>query len=194
MTKRLALLAGTVCLILGFQNCSQSSLQSSDMASSGELTVNVPPAGGTDAGLSSAKVTYVEIPNIAEEGASVSAKATELTPFRLVISTDSGKIQLMDDSNAVLEERCLGSAQLSELKTILSGSSVCAAAAVEADVCAMRYKPAYASLYANEKRVNLGEEKDSCGTGRQDLCGGLADVFQAYVSHVRANWSSMSCE
>nr|BFD58328.1 hypothetical protein CKG001_04350 [Bdellovibrio sp. CKG001]BFD61757.1 hypothetical protein BdHM001_04380 [Bdellovibrio sp. HM001]BFD65581.1 hypothetical protein HAGR004_06030 [Bdellovibrio sp. HAGR004] len=193
MTKRLAVLAGTVCLIVGFQNCSQSALQTSEMASMNDVSVIVPPAAGGESPTEASKVTYVEIPNISEDGA-VSAKASEVSPYRLVIAIDSGKIHLVDDGNNILQERCLGSANLAELKTILSGSSVCAAPVKSNDICAMKYTPAYASLYADEKRVNLGEEKDSCGRGRQDLCGGLADVFQAYVAHVRANWSDMSCE
>ncbi|AFY00196.1 hypothetical protein [Bdellovibrio bacteriovorus] len=195
MTKRLALLTGTVCLILGFQNCSQNSLQTSEMASLNDVSVALPPSGGGDSANTPAKVTYVEIPNVSDtvvEG--VAAKASELGQYRLVIATDSGRIQLVDEVNTVIQERCLSAGSLSELKTILSGSSVCAAPVKSADMCAMRYKPAYASLYANETRVNLGEEKDSCGTGLKDLCGGLADVFQAYVSHVRNNWTAMNCE
>ncbi|WP_347356059.1 hypothetical protein [Bdellovibrio sp.] len=193
MTKRLAVLTGAICLIVGFQNCSQSALQTSEMASMNDVSVIVPPAAGGSSSSEASKVTYIEIPNISEDGA-VSAKISEVSMYRLVIATESGKIHLVDDANNILQERCLGSANLAELKTILSGSSVCAAPVKSADICAMKYTPAYAALYANEKRVNLGEEKDSCGRGRQDLCGGLADVFQAYVAHVRANWADMSCE
>lgn len=194
MAKRWAVLVGASCLILGFQNCTQSSLQDSQLASLNEVAVTLPGAGGESGSSESAKVTYVEIPNVSENIENVAAKSSDISPYRLVIAASSGRIQLVDQMNSVLEERCLSEESLAELKNILSGSSVCAAPVQEADMCAMRYTPAYASLYANEKRVNLGEEKDSCGTGRQDLCGGLAEVFQAYVAHIRANWADMSCE
>lgn len=194
MTKRLAVLTGTVCLILGFQNCSQNQLQTSEMASMNDVSVSLPPVV-ENAEPESAKVTFVEIPNVSDMvGDGISAKASEDSRLRLVIATSTGRIQLVDEINSVLQERCLSAASLAELKAILSGSSVCQAPVQVADMCAMRYKPAYVALYANDTRVNLGEEKDSCGTGLKDLCGGLANVFQAYVSHVRNNWTEMNCE
>lgn len=193
MNKGLALIT-TLCLILGFQNC-QSTMQPEGMSSSNEVSVTLPAVasgGGSSSGSTVGKVTYVEVPNISDS-TSASQKTADLTPYRLVISVQTGTIQLMDDSNAVMETRCLDSGSLQELKTILSGASVCAAQA-SGDICAMRYTPGYASLYVNESRVNLGEQKDSCGTGRLDLCGGLNDVFQSYVTHVKQNWTQMNCQ
>ncbi|WP_413613020.1 hypothetical protein [Bdellovibrio sp. HCB-110] len=194
MKRGLALIA-TLCLVLGFQNCAQNTMQTSDLTAN-EVSVNLPPSSSNGEEASSGasgKVTYVEIPNISDE-ASVSGKATELTPYRLVISVQSGSIDLVDDTNAVLQKRCLDSGSLQELKTILGGASICAAANADGEICAMKYTPGYASLYVNEKRVNLGEEQDSCGKGRKDLCGALTDVFQAYVSHVKQHWTEMNCE
>nr|WP_295900074.1 hypothetical protein [uncultured Bdellovibrio sp.] len=193
--KRVLALVATLCLVLGFQNCAQNQMQSLDMASN-EVSVNLPPqsSNGESSTPTAGKVTYVEIPNISEDGA-VAQKASEVTPYRLVISLQSGSIQLMDDSNAVLQKRCLDSGSLQELKTILTGANICAASAPADDqICAMKYQPGYASLFVNEKRVNLGEEQDSCGRGRKDLCGALTDVFQAYVSHVKQHWTEMNCE
>ncbi|MEK2644133.1 hypothetical protein [Bdellovibrio sp. BCCA] len=198
--KRVLALVATLCLVLGFQNCAQNQMQSLDLAAS-DVSVNLPPQssnGDSSTGGSSVstagKVTYVEIPNISEDG-SVAQKASPVTPYRLVISLQSGSIQLMDDSNAVLQKRCLDSGSLQELKTILGGANICAASApAEDQICAMKYQPGYASLFVNEKRVNLGEEQDSCGRGRKDLCGALTDVFQAYVSHVKQHWTEMDCE
>lgn len=180
-----------LCLVLGFQNCSKSALQNSEGLDGNSVTVSLPSGNGSQ---SAAKVTYVEIPNADLSQAVSAAKASAaISSNRLVISVQSGIIQLMDDSNAVLEKRCLSSASLNELNTILSGSSVCAAKVASGDVCGMRYKEAYASLYADENRVKLGEEQDSCGTGRKDLCGEMANVFQNYVSHVKAHWLEMNC-
>lgn len=189
--KRVLAVVSMLCLVLGFQNCSQSSLQSgAGSVDSSQVAISVPNQSGES---SSQKVTYVEIPNISEDS-SVAQKTAELSPYRLVISVQNGSIQLMDESNNVLQKRCLKSSDLQELQTILAGSSVCAVGSSAADVCAARYKAGYASLYANEKRINLGEERDSCGNGKKDLCGELADVFQNYVSHLRSGWSEMNCE
>lgn len=188
--KRVLAAVSMLCLVLGFQNCSQSSLQGSAEQASSQVAISVPSQNGESA---SQTVTYIEVPNISEDSG-VAQKASELTPYRLVVSVNSGSIQLMDESNNVIEKRCLDSAQLQELQTILAGSSVCAVQASSAEVCAMKYTPGYASLYANEKRINLGEQRDSCGNGKKDLCGGLANVFQNYVSFLRSNWSEMNCQ
>ncbi|WII70650.1 hypothetical protein QJS83_09285 [Bdellovibrio sp. 22V] len=185
-------LISVLCLILGFQNCSQSAFNPAGLEAN-EVSISLPPSVEGEEP-SSSKVTYVEIPNMQDQSSGIAAKASELTPYRLVISTATGRIQLMDDANEILQEKCLSSSDLQELQTILSGSSVCAQPEVEADMCAARYTPPYASLYANEKRVNLGEARDSCGKGRKDLCGGLTEVFQAYISHVKSGWTSMNCE
>lgn len=193
--KRVLALAFMFSLILGFQNCSQSSLQPEGVLS-GDVAVTLPQSGvspTSDAAVA-AKVTYVEIPNVTDSNLAPQKLSDVVSPHRLVISLQTGVIQLMDEANAPLEQRCLSASSLDELKTILSGASICAAQVTSADICAMSYKPAYASLYANESRVLLGEERDSCGTGRKDLCGALAEVFQAYVSHVKANWSEMNCQ
>lgn len=196
MKRGLALISAA-CLILGFQNCSQNNLQSG-VGLSQDVSITTPDliaGNGEDVSGVTSKVTFVEIPNMSEDSAvAQKASAVELTPYRLVISLQSGTINLMDDRNEVREKRCLSSSSLQELKTILSGSSICAAAVQSADVCAQAYSPGYASLYADDQRIALGEKRDSCGGGQKDLCGALADVFQNYVSHVREHWAEMSCE
>lgn len=188
--KRLLALGTMFCLVLGFQNCSQSSLQDSTLAGA-DVTVNLPSgSGGSVSDKSVGKVTYVEIPNVVNDF-SVQQKAGEI--YRLVISVNSGEIQAVDDKNSLLEKRCLSSEHLQELKTILGGSSVCEAASSAAEQCAMRYKAGYASLFVNEKRLNLGEELDSCGRGRKDLCGAATDVFKAYLDFVKQHWDQMEC-
>jgi hypothetical protein len=181
-------------LVLAFQNCGRQGLQA-DGTGSGDVAVTLPQSGAaaTSNEAVAAKVTYIEIPDVADLSAAQKA-ADQVGDSRLVISLQSGKIQLMDSSNNVLQQRCLASSDLGELKTILSGSKICEAQVAQDAICAMRMKMGYASLYADEKRVNLGEEMDSCGRGRKDLCGELSSVFKAYVSHVKANWTEMHCE
>lgn len=181
------------CLILGFQNCSQSNLQSGEGISP-DVLISAPATVGEEPSAVTSKVTFVEVPNISEDA--VQGKASsQITRYRLVVSLQSGSINLMDDGNNVIEKRCLNSSALQELKTILTGSSICAATiASDADMCAQSYTPGYASLYADDQRIALGEKRDSCGTGQKDLCGGIASVFQNYVAHLRQNWEQMACE
>lgn len=194
--KKFWALASFFILVVGFQNCSQSSLQQSGELSS-VVSVGIPQGGAQPNGVASseqAQVTYLEIPGVSDLSAEQQKVAAEEVDSRLVISLQSGRIQLMDGANSVLQTRCLKQEDLTELKTILAGSQICETFVAEDAICAMRIKSAYASLYANDKRVSLGAEHDSCGRGRKDLCGGLASVLQAYVSHVRSSWANMSCE
>lgn len=194
--KRFFTLTTVVCLILGFQNCSQpNGFQSSELSAS-DVTISFAPNSTPGTVAATAKVTYVEVPDVESPIASqkIADPPVASSSHRLVISTQNGAIDLVDDSNTVLQQRCLSSSDLEELKTILSGSNICSAAAKAADqVCGMSYKAAYASLYADEQRVKLGEELDTCGTGKKDLCGSLSEVFQAYVSHLRLHWQEMNC-
>lgn len=177
-------------LVLGFQNCGQSGLESGGSLGTNKISVTLPQLGQ---GKAVADVTYIEIPEADQAGSSQKLSG-EISTNRLVISIQTGVIQLTDDTNAVLEKRCLSAASLNELHTILGGSTVCAAAPPSSEMCGERYKPAYVSLYADEARVNLGEEQDSCGTGRKDLCGDLATVFQNYVSYVKSHYMEMNCQ
>lgn len=198
MNRGLALVGG-LCLVLGFQNCTQSSLSGddgavADVSVSLPSSSNAPSVGSADMSSTTAKVTYVEIPNVVGDVEGLQKASSQDGDYRLVVSTQTGVIQLMDESNESLQTRCLDAGSLQELKTILSGSSVCAKSVPDDVMCAMRYKPSYAALYANENRIKLGEEQDSCGRGQKDLCGGVATVFQAYIDHLRLHWTEMNCE
>ncbi len=197
IVKRVLALGSMLVLVLAFQNCGNQGLQAGG-AMGGDVKIVLPQTGSIDEGsqVPAAKVTYVEIFDVAEPSSAQQKASDEITDTRLVISVQSGKIQLMDDVNNVLETRCLSAEKLAEMNAILAGSKICAAKVVRQpdQVCSMRMKRAYASLYADQQRVNLGEEFDACGTGRKDLCGELSAVFKAYVAHVKSSWADMSCQ
>lgn len=192
MNKGLALV-GMLGLIVAFQNCSQETLtSSSNDFNSNEVAVTLP---GDEK--QSAKITFVEIPDlpVAESMAKLGQSLrNEEEAFKLVISVESGALQILDQGNAVMDKGCLSSSDLEELKSILGGSRICKSQASQQEICAQIYKPGYAALYADDDKISLGEERDSCGNGKQDLCGELSSVFQAYVAHIKNNWSKMSCE
>jgi hypothetical protein len=197
VNKGLALLS-SVCLIVAFQNCSQETLTSTSTGSeslkSSDVLVTLP-----DASESKAKIDFVEIPDIQSDAvaqkASLSVSPEGADSYRLVISVESGVLQILDQSNSVMDRGCLSASDLQELQTILSGSRICQRLLQQEDLmCAQVYKASYVSLYSDDKKISLGEERDSCGNGKKDLCGDLSKVFQAYVAHIRTHWSKMSCE
>lgn len=192
MNRGLALV-GMLGLIVAFQNCSQETLTSSaENMKATDVAITLP---GENA--QAAKVSFVEIPDITanDHQAKIGASLGEEESYRLVISVDSGALQILDRANAVMDRGCLSQSDLQELKTILGGSRICQADSVAADqMCSQVYRPGYASLYADEQRISLGEQMDSCGRGKKDLCGELSNVFKAYVAHLKLNWSQMSCE
>ncbi len=154
-----------------------------------------PPSLAGDDGESStpAKVTFVEVLQHLTRFGSFT-KASAITPYRLVISLQTGTIQLMDQTNVALRTRCLNNSNLHELKNILAGASVCAKSVDTSSICAAVYTPGYASLFTEGERINLGESRDSCGTGRKDLCGDLNNVFAGYIANVKQHWSEMNCQ
>ncbi len=179
-----------VILVLSFQNCEQSARSGYGTLSSTGVQVGIPDQSSQ----SRVTITEFEIPNVADS-AGVSSKSTEgFGPYRLLVSLENGELELLDSDNNILQKRCLSESELSEGKTILADSKICETKVQSDLVCGMRFKYAYASLYSEDQRVALGEEQDTCGRGKKDLCGGLAKVFQAYVSHIRANWAQMNCE
>lgn len=184
-------------LVLAFQNCGNQGLQA-EGTMGGDVKIVLHQTSSSDEGsqVPTAKVTYVEIFDVTEPSRAQQKASDEMTDMRLVISVKSGKIELTDDMNNVVETRCLSAEKLAEMNAILAGSKICASQVVRHPdlACDMRMKRAYASLYADQKRVNLGEEFDGCGTGRKDLCGELSAVFKAYVAHVKRNWADMSCQ
>lgn len=187
MIKRLSLVIGSLCLILGFQNCSQQN----NLSEEGSLGA---ASGALASPADASKITYVEImesplvPTVSNKVGSVSAES------RLLISPKTGEIHAVDSLNKVLDTKCLSAADLATLNQILNSASICKMPVTKADMCATRYIPAYAALVLGQERINLGEQRDSCGYGRQEICGSLGEVFRDFVSHVRENIDNMKCQ
>lgn len=177
------------CLVVGFQNCAQNGLNS--QLGSGDFASQAPSA---DAEFleSTPEVTFVEIPQYQVAGKTASLASALET--RLVISTATGRIQLMDSKNSVHGVACLNFDDFNKFKKSIEGSAICAAGVTEAEICAMRYKPPYAVLFTGaQERISLGEELNSCGRGKVDLCGDIKQDFQAIIQHIELNWKSMAC-
>lgn len=189
MIKRLSLVVFSFCLMLGFQNCARTG--TTDMLSVDSMETVIFDSHGSD------DLSYVEVPANAEETTvwkKVAGQTVLKGDQRLLISPKSGDIYLVDNMNTDLGKHCLSPDDHRRLQEILANISVCQMPIEKAEICAARYVPAYASLVFGDNRVSLGEQRDSCGYGRQEICGQQSDIFKSFVSYVRANFTDMSCE
>ena len=197
--KKLTSLAIFACLILGFQNCSQSNLSTSGVSS------NSLSDSGSESSLDSAelsKVSTVEIPysassipeNTSGEGLRAARKAGVVSSERLVVALDSGAITLVNSSGQAVAQTCLDDSRLEEMKSYLASASICEAEVAEDVACSQQYEQGYASLKSEEGQLNLGESLDGCGRGYKDFCGSMASSFKGLVESIKQNWQSMSCQ
>ncbi len=175
--KKIAALVGTVCLIIGFQNCSQSNLSPDGL-----------DASLTGAGGESGKVTVIA-PVVAIELSSAESS-------QWVIDISSGEIRYTSGKGEVSATRCLSSEDHASLKKILEEAKVCEASKAPADrICSQVYTSGYATLNSEDtKRVVLGESRDGCGSGQKELCGDQGEALRAFLNHVSQNLSNMVCQ
>jgi len=198
--KKLSTLAIFTCLILGFQNCSQSGLStggSADSAFKGDSS------GDAELDPSSlSEVSTVEIPystnsiavNDSGEGLREARKSGSVSNDRLVVDLASGKISLLNAQGQAVAETCLDDSRLEEMKSYLSSSSICEAEVESNVACTQVYEQGYASLASEAGRLNLGESLDGCGRGYKDFCGSVASSFKGLVESIKQNWQQLSCQ
>ncbi|MBO9666747.1 MAG: hypothetical protein J7501_08015 [Bdellovibrio sp.] len=180
MNKNWMVVIAGCCLILGFQNCSQSGLSQGDFASLDVHAVTPSVGSGEESSEDAQAITSVEIP---------------FGQNKLRVQADSGRIDLFDSAGQLVEEGCLGSVELSELQSYIKPYNICGAPAQDADrVCAQTYTAGYASLVMGQQRMNLGEMFDSCGSGYKDLCGDQAQSFRGLVAYMQKNFYSLNCQ
>lgn len=173
------ILAG--CLILGFQNCSQANLSSSELASTNAHLVTPSVGTGSDAD-SSVTISSLDIP---------------LTMGSLSIDPQSGRIVYLGANEQIIDEYCLPASEIAELQSYLKVSNICGPkTAVDSGAqCGQVYTPAYAVLGIGDQKMNLGESYDSCGRGFKDICGDqAAQSFRGLIAYIQKNFKSLSCE
>jgi|GEM_PF-1434727 hypothetical protein len=196
--KKFGSLAIFTCLVLGFQNCSQSNLGTSGVSSS---AIGDSASESTLDGAELAQVSSVEIPystssipeNTSGEGIRAARKASAVTSEHLVIALDSGAITLVNSNGQAVAQTCLDESRLEEMKSYLASASICEAEVAEDVACSQQYEQGYASLKSSEGQLNLGESLDGCGRGYKDFCGSMASSFKGLVESIKLNWQSMSC-
>lgn len=195
MKKLYPILAAFV-VTLGFQNCSPHSMDSGLIGGDSSLTfgdTSLPSmAGASDSILNEAQL--LEIPQVSFSSDKGLEKTSSSEAYTLRINLSTGAIELVDrGDSSVLASRCLSLNSRDEVMAILRSSQLCEQGRSD-KLCAQRYTPEYANLVANGKVIPLGEEFDSCGSGKKDLCGDSASVLKGFIGFVKSNWQDMTCE
>jgi hypothetical protein len=169
--KKAVVITSFICLILGFQNCSQSNLSGSD-----------PNTGLTEKVESLESVSQVELVSNDES--------------QWVLEVSSGQIKYTSRrTGAVSATRCLSERDQDELKSIFENASICAKESSEGAICTMVYSPGYAVLVSDKSdRVALGAKVNGCGDGQKEICGVKGASFKAFLSHVSSDIDSMVCQ
>lgn len=168
--KKAVVITSFICLILGFQNCSQSSLSgTSDLNSSSSEKVE-----------SLESVSKVELVSHDES--------------QWVLDVNSGQINYTSRSGVVSATRCLSQSEQAELKSIFENASICAKEVSEGVICSQQYSAGYAVLVSDAERVALGEKLNGCGAGQKEICGIKGASFKAFLTHIANNIDSMVCQ
>ncbi|MFS4458493.1 hypothetical protein [Bdellovibrio sp. HCB2-146] len=171
--KKIVGIVGVLCLILGFQNCSQSSLSSE------------PEAGAS--GTPSTKVGDLESVSLVE--------LTSNEASQWILDVESGELRYTSAQGQVSARRCLSDDDKAELKALLEGASICKSEVPADAICTMQYSPGYAILVSDSaERTALGEKLDGCGRGAIEICGVKGTAFKAFLSHLSKDINSMSCD
>lgn len=170
--KKAVVITSFICLILGFQNCSQSSL-----SPEGNSSLN---GGSSEKVESLESVSKVEL---------VSHDASQW-----VLDVDSGRINYTSRTGVVSATRCLSEDDQSELKSIFENASICAKEVSDGVICTQQYSAGYAVLVSDADRVALGERLNGCGAGQKEICGVKGASFKAFLAHVANDIDSMVCQ
>jgi hypothetical protein len=180
MKRSLSLIVFMTILVFSFQNCSNSNFATSSQSAGGVAASN-------------------------KSGSMV--PATEFNRFMiwdnehqqiLEVDLQNGEMIAFEDYGNVRGEKyCLTPSELSEVKTILSSSSVCIPdieekAEKEQQMCAMLYQYPYASLANKQDEYRLGEKTSGCDVP-SDLCGDKGPMLKNFTTFVIRNLANKKC-
>ena len=170
--KKIVVITSSICLILGFQNCSQSSL-----------------SAGSDAGSSGSSEKVATLDSVSK------VELVSHDESQWVLDVDSGQINYTSRSGVISATRCLSSDDRAELKSIFENASICAKEVAEGAICTQQYSPGYAVLVSEASdRLALGETLNGCGRGQKEICGVKGASFKAFLTHIANDIDSMVCQ
>lgn len=108
----------------------------------------------------------------------------------------TGKVASESEFTQVQKHYCLTESLKNELSSILKSSSVCATAQpVTANkACTQEVQSGYAKILAEQGQYDLGAATDGCGTNSADLCGDNSNLLKGFISHLKSQLNSISCD
>lgn len=182
-------------ILLSFQNCQKS--QSPDelqfyskngIEKQGDpLTVNL-----ANQKLSTIEFTSRENEQIVRNGTVFTIVTDNIYQLDLV----TGRMKSDSEFTQVQKYYCLTDSLKNELNSILKASSVCAIqkTSVADEACTQVLQPGYAKIMTVEALYDLGSASDGCGNHAIDLCGDNSTLLKGFISHLKSQLSSISCD
>lgn len=111
------------------------------------------------------------------------------------LDPESGVLAEHNEASDSLSTYCLSSELLTQVRNIISSSSVCQAGSVpeEGTVCAQVIENPYAELITPSEVIRLGYATDACGANRVDLCENQSTALKNWISTVHDQLPQLQC-
>lgn len=174
-----------IVLFFSYQNCSQK--QFADETSKPENIV------------SSQKLSDLQVQNIkffTEKDSEIqkgSHKFYVKTKTLYSLDTESGVLAEHDQAADTLNTYCLNPELLSEVRAIISTSSICRSGHSAAEACAQVITEPYAELITASEVIQLGSASDACGSNKVDLCEDQPSALKGWIESVHSQLPQLGC-
>ena len=175
-----------IVLFFSYQNCSQK--QFTDEPS--QKSQNV---------VSSQKLSDLQVQNLKfftekdSELQSGSHKIYVKTKTLYSLDTESGVLAEHDQAADTLNTYCLNAQLLSEIRSLISVSSICRSGPSTAEACAQVITEPYAELMTASDVIQLGSASDACGSNKIDLCDDQSSVLKDWIESIRSQLPQLGC-
>lgn len=193
--KRWTFLLITGCLLVSFQNCARTAIDTT----TGQIQTM---SESSVSNLNPADAQTLEVPSsmaIDSAVSKISAKAASeelFISYNLSVHPKTGVIDVLRPDGSVSPDSqfCLQSGQIAELEDLLTQARLCEAQdhSSENTGCTMDYHSPYAKLHFSDRSVVLGERYSGCYKG-PDLCGEQSQKLQAFLKTITESLPSLSC-
>jgi hypothetical protein len=170
MKKMVPVFLAAGLVLIGFQNCSQST--------SGESSLS-----------NSSSSLKIEDPVLAE-----ALSIDIMTQQNQSVSLDLKTGEMKQDLSGVVVKKCLPDSVRAEILDVLQNSNLCEYPAPASEsICLQVYSPAYAEIFWTDKAVKVGEMYSSCHKDI-DLCGQDSQLLRGLLRNVVSRWNEWSCD
>lgn len=175
-----------IVLFFSYQNCSQQKL--SDEPSQKALN-KVDSQNLSELQVQNLKF-YTEKDSEIQKGAH---KFYVKTKTLYSLDTESGVLAEHDQAADTLNTYCLNAELLTEVRMIISNSSVCRSGPSTAEACAQVITEPYAELTTSNDVIQLGSASDACGSNKIDLCDEQANILRGWIESVHSQLPQLGC-